>query len=46
MKKYRAIILAGVAVVYAVAAVIFPDVVLPDQELFADILTAFEGTPE
>ncbi len=50
MKKYRTIVLAAVAVVYAVAAAIFPDVLLPDPELFAEIFdaitSALEGAPE
>lgn len=46
MKKYRAAFLAGIALLYAIAAVIFPDTLLPDAEIFADIFDAISGTVE
>lgn len=50
MKKYRAIVLAAIAVGYAIAAVVFPDVLLPDPdgftEIFDAIANALEGAPE
>ena len=42
LKKYRKIILAAVALVGAVTAVVFPDMVIPDQESVEWILTAIE----
>jgi hypothetical protein len=46
MKKYRAAFLAGIALLYAIAAVVFPDQLLPDAEIFADIFDAISGTVE
>lgn len=39
-KRYRKVVLAVVAVGYAVAAIIFPDVLLPDQESVVSIIDA------
>ena len=46
MKKYRAVFLAGIAALYAVAAIIFPDQLLPDAQIFADVFDAISGTVE
>lgn len=44
MKKYRGMILAGVAFAYAAAAVLYPDTVLPDPEIFSDVFDALFGS--
>jgi hypothetical protein len=50
MKKYRAVFLAGIAALYAVTAIAFPDQLLPDAEIFATIFDAianvFDSVPE
>jgi len=49
MKKYRAVFLAVIAALYAVAALVFPDQLLPDAEHFATVFDAiansFDGAP-
>ncbi len=50
-KKYRALAVTAVAFVYAIAAAIFPDVLLPSQESVVAIIDAVveafptEGAP-
>jgi len=41
-KGWKAIAVAMVGLAYGIAAIAFPDVMLPDQELVNEILTAID----
>ena len=43
MLKYRKTILAAIGLAFTVAAAVFPDVMLPNQELVEEVLTAIEN---
>lgn len=51
MKKYRALFVTGLALTYAIAAFVFPDVLLPSEDQIVSIFDAIAdvvstGAPE